>query len=317
MADGKDILIMTPGWDPVDWREGLVAGAPERRVLTEPDRPDDPAIGYAVAWNPPHGALGALPNLKVIFSIGAGVDSILGDPDLPDVPIVRVVADDLTNRMSEYVVWRVMDHFRQGAGYRENQQKRQWRLIDQPAACDIRVGMMGLGVLGQDAAHKLRMLDFNLSGWSRSPKQVDGVTCHHGTEGLDAFLAESDILVVLLPDTPQTRGIIDYSLLSKMKQVTPLGGPILINAGRGALQVEADILRALDEDRLMAASLDVFEDEPLPESSPLWDRAAVTITPHAAAISDPRRLTPQMARQIRDFEAGKPLTNLVDRNRGY
>lgn len=317
MAEGNDILIMTPGWDPVDWIDGLRAEAPERRVLTETSHAGDPAVGYAVAWNPPPGELAKLPNLKVIFSIGAGVDGILRDPQLPDLPIVRVVADDLTNRMSEYVVWRVMDHFRQGVAYQQNQKNREWKLIDQPAACDITIGMMGLGVLGQDAAVKLRVLDFNVTGWSRSPKQVDGMACHHGAKGMDRFLAESDIVVVLLPDTPETRGIIDFSLISKMKRKTPLGGPVIINAGRGALQVEKDILQALDDGLLMAASLDVFQKEPLPDDSPLWSRSEITITPHAAAISDPRRLAPQMAQQIRDFEAGKELDNLVDRERGY
>lgn len=317
MTGAADILIVTPAWDPAEWVEALSAEATGRRILTEPDAENDPSIGYAVAWDPPPGTLAKLPNLRAIFSIGAGVDGILRDPQLPDVPIVRVVADDLTNRMSEYVVWRVMDHFRQSAAYRANQAKGHWRPVDQPSAGDMTIGMMGLGVLGQDAARKLRTLDFNVIGWSRSKKEVDGVESFAGSDGLGPFLARTDILVVLLPDTPQTRGIIDYDLLSKLKQETPIGGPVLINAGRGILQKEADIVRALDDNRLMAASLDVFETEPLPADSPLWRHPRVFITPHAAAISDPRRLAPQMIRQIENFEAGKPLENLVDRERGY
>jgi glyoxylate/hydroxypyruvate reductase A len=316
-AEKGRILFAATGWDPALWTAEFAKAAPDREVVLEPGQADDPTIRYAVVWNQRPGILSRLPNLKVIFSVGAGVDHIFRDADLPDVPIVRIVAEDLTNRMSEYVVWQVLDHLRQGRLYREQQQKRLWREATQPAAGDLTVGIMGLGVLGTDAAMKLRMMGFAVAGWSRGAKQVDGVTCFAGMETLPEFLGSSDIVVVLLPLTEQTTGILNRQTLSMMKRETPLGGPVLINAGRGKLQVEADILDALEGGSLMAASLDVFETEPLPADSPLWNHARVTVTPHAAAATDPRRLVRPMVRQMDNFERGLPLENLVDRKAGY
>ena len=310
------IAILMNGWDTREWIAAFNKHAPGANVT---DRLDgcDPATRYAVVWKPDAAELEKLPGLEVVFSSGAGVDHVLSSPGLPNVPIVRVVADDLTNRMSEYIVWQVLDHMRQGRIYREMQSRNEWRELGQPAAGAITVGIMGLGVLGRDAAAKLMTLGFKVAGWSRSQKQVDGVACHHGEAGLDAFLAQTDILVVLLPHTAETEGVLNHGLFARMKRQTPLGGPVLINAGRGKLQVEASILRALDEGSLMAASLDVFETEPLPQDSPLWKHPRVFVTPHAAANSDPDSLVPVMARQMLNFEAGKPLENLVDRDSGY
>ena len=316
--DGKGrILFAVTGWDPAAWVGEFAKAAPEREVVLEPDGADDPTIRYATVWKQRPGILAGLPNLQVIFSVGAGVDHIFRDTNLPNAPIVRIVAEDLTNRMSEYVVWQVLDHLRQGPLYRAQQAERVWREPGQPAASEITVGIMGLGVLGTDAAQKLRMMGFKLAGWSRQAKEAEGVTCYAGLEQMPDFLGASDIVVVLLPLTDETRGIVNRDMLATMKRETPLGGPVLINAGRGGLQVEADILAALEADQLMAASLDVFETEPLPEASPLWNHPRVTVTPHAAASSDPRHLVPQIVRQMENFEAGKPLENLVDRKAGY
>ena len=319
MRDDKGaILLATTGWDQTAWGESVRELAEGRKVLDEPQSPGDPEIAYAVAWAPPPGLLRNLPNLKAIFSIGAGVDHLLKDPDLPDVPIVRVVSPDLTERMSEYVVWRVLDHHRQGALYRQQQAAHAWKeFSDQPAAGDITVGILGLGELGRDAARKLHALGFRLSGWSRSERSLDGVTCHAGIHGLDAFLAESDIVVCLLPLTEETRGILSMPLFRKFKKDGPYGAPVLINAGRGGQQVEADIIAALDAGLLSAASLDVFNTEPLPVDSTLWDDPRVFITPHVAATSVARMIVPDMLRQMDDHDAGKPLENLVDRTRGY
>ncbi|MEZ5790020.1 MAG: glyoxylate/hydroxypyruvate reductase A [Nitratireductor sp.] len=313
----KRILMSVTGWDPSHWVRQFKVHAPDREVVLEPDGRADPSIRYAVVWKQPPGILADLPNLEAIFSLGAGVDHIFRDNQLPDVPIVRIVADDLTMRMSEYVVWQVLDQLRQGNIYRAQQKARVWHEGEQPSARDVTVGIMGLGVLGCDAAAKLTMLGFRVAGWSRSPKAVAGVDCHHGEAGLTQMLGTSDIIVVLLPLTDETRGIINSGLLGKLKRGTPLGGPVLINAGRGGLQVEADILAALDDGRLMAASLDVFETEPLPEESPLWAHPRVFVTPHAAAVSDPRHLVPQMLRQMRQHEAGQPFSDVVDRKAGY
>ncbi len=312
-AKGRVLLSMT-SMHPKRWYDLLSA---DREVVLEPDGEADPNIDYAVVWKQPHGVLKKLPNLKAIFSLGAGVDHILTDPDLPDVPIVRVVADNLTQYMREYVAWRVLDHHRMGATYRSQQHERVWHEPPQPPANEVNVGIMGLGELGRAAANALLALGFSVNGWSRTQKQVEGVATFHGEDGLTPFLARTDILVVLLPLTPATRGIVNYDLLNRLRKDGPLGGPALINAGRGQLQNEADILRALQDGVLKEASLDVFEAEPLDPRSPLWSHPRVFITPHAAASSDPAHLAPLMLEQMEAFERGEPLRNLVDREAGY
>jgi glyoxylate/hydroxypyruvate reductase A len=176
---------------------------------------------------------------------------------------------------------------------------------------------MGFGTLGRAAAKALLALGFKVNGWSRSPRSMEGVNTFHGLQQLDAFLNATDILVSLLPLTPATRGIIDYKLLGKLNRDNPLGGAFLINAGRGQLQKDADIVRALDDGLIKEASLDVFETEPLPKTSPLWKHPKVFVTPHAAATSDPVHLVPPMLAQMDAFERGKTLRNLVDREAGY
>jgi len=312
------ILLAVTGWDPETWRSELTAAAPDRELVVEPHDPDDASIRYAVVWKQRPGLLSSLPNLEVIFSLGAGVDHLFNDPDLPDVPVVRVVSDDLTMRMSEYVLWQVLDHHRLGPAYRRQQEAHVWHEDRrQVAASDVTVGILGLGVLGRDAAAKLRMMGFRVSGWSRRRQELEGVRCFAGREGLGPFLAEIDILVCLLPLTKDTRGILSMPLFSRMKQGGPLGAPVLVNAGRGGLQNEADILAALDRGLMSAITLDVFETEPLPADSPLWDHPKVTITPHAAASSDPARLVPPIIAQMEAFERGEPLQNTVDRAAQY
>ncbi|MCE7030745.1 2-hydroxyacid dehydrogenase [Jiella avicenniae] len=311
------ILLSVTGFAPSRWWQALHEAAPDRRIVVDVAEAGAEPIDYAVVWKQPPGLLATLPDLKAIFSLGAGVDHILTDRELPDVPIVRIVADDLKERMSEFVVWRVLDHFRRGRAYRQQQTQKIWHERMQPAAREITVGIMGLGVLGLDAAEKLKVLGFDVAGWSRSEKRVAGIETFAGEAGLGPFLAASDILVVLLPLTADTRGIIDAALLSRMKRETPLGGPVLINAGRGGLQHETAILAALDEGRLMEASLDVFTVEPLPAESRLWSHPKVFVTPHAAAASDPDALAPIVMRQIAAHERGEPLENVVDRQAGY
>ncbi len=204
---GKILLAVT-GFNPQRWYDLL---SEEREVVLEPEGPADPSIDYAVVWKQRPGMLARLPNLKAIFSIGAGVDHILTDTQLPDLPIVRVVADNLSQHMIEYVTWRVLDHHRQGLLYRTQQSRKTWYEPPQPVASAVTVGIMGLGELGTAAARALSRIGFTVTGWSRTEKTVDGIVTHHGDTGLDRFLQTVDILVVLLPLTPQTRGIIDYS----------------------------------------------------------------------------------------------------------
>ena len=277
-------------------------------------------IDYALVWNPPQGLLRTLPNLKLIVSVGAGVDGILSDPELPDLPIVRYVDPDLTRRMVEYVVLHVLYHHRRMSEFRELQEQRRWEYLPEPAAHEVRVGIMGLGVLGSAASKSLGALGYHVRGWSRARKSLEGVACFSGTAELEAFLAATDILVVLLPLTPETRGIIDRRLLrglARQGRAAPLPGPVLINAGRGGLQVYADIVAALAATELYAASLDVFETEPLPQASPLWSHPRVVITPHNAAESVPAAIVRYAFEQVHRHRLGEPLANLIDRRKGY
>ena len=312
------ILIAINDWDPQPWRERLRALMPDRAIVTPETMLDRSAVDYALSWRHSTGALAGLPNLKAIFSLGAGVDHLFHDAELPDVPLVRMVDADLRDRMSEWVVLHTLLHHRQQRMYDWQQDQQIWDEDgEQPAAADVRVGILGLGLLGADAARKLAVLGFDVAGWSRTPRDIEGVACFHGEDGLDALLARTDILVALLPLTPQTRGVLNAGLFAKLPRDGRLGGPILLNAGRGGLQVEPDIIAALDDGVLKAVSLDVFEVEPLPQASPLWRHPRVTISPHNAAISTPDTILRAIVDQIAAYERGEPLRHAVDRKRGY
>lgn len=311
------ILLALAGWEPDAWLARFRALGRGRDVRLFPEIGDPAAIRYACVWKPPAGLLASFPNLQAIFSLGAGVDHLMSDPALPDVPIVRIVDPDLTARMTEYVVLHVLLHHRRFKFYDAHQRERTWREEADPATSEVRVGIMGLGVLGRAAAAALKPLGFQLSGWSRTQKVISGVTAFSGDAELEAFLAQTDILVSLLPLTEDTRGILNYELFLGLARDGALGGPALINAGRGGSQVEADIVRALDDGTLIGASLDVFEQEPLPAASPLWTHPKVFVTPHNAAQSEPRVLSKYVLAQIERFEGGLPLENVVDRKRGY
>lgn len=287
-------------------------------VRVWPDTGDVSGIKYALAWQQEPGVLATLPNLQVIFSLGAGVEHLLGDPKLPDVPLVRFVDPDLTMRMGEYACLHVLMHHRRMLEYAALQRQGKWEeLWPQPCANETRVGVMGLGVLGRNAAEKLHLLGFDVAGWSRSAKQIDGVTCFAGDEGLKSFLARTDILICMLPHTPDTQGVLNAGLFSGLARDGHLPGPVLINAGRGKLQIEADILKALEAGDLWAASLDVFEEEPLPAASALWAHSRVIVTPHNASITYSRALCGYVLEQVARHERGEALENVVDVKRGY
>ncbi|WP_353186974.1 glyoxylate/hydroxypyruvate reductase A [Bosea sp. (in: a-proteobacteria)] len=312
------LLLAMTGWHVEDWRARFQALLPEMPVVVLGEPFDRRAVHYVASWKHPAGSLTGLPNLAAIFSLGAGVDFLFADDKLPEVPIARVVDPDLTARMSEYVVLHCLMYLRQQHRYMRQQQARLWEDDrSQPAARAVRVGIMGLGELGLDVAAKLRVIGFDVAGWSRSPKTVEGLRAFAGEEGLKAFLARTDILVSLVPLTPETRGILDAELLAGLAQDGRLGGPFLINPGRGGLQVADDIVAALDAGTLKGATLDVFETEPLPVESPLWSHPGVTITPHNAAMSEPEAIAAVVAAQIRRLEAGEPLLHAVDPARGY
>ena len=308
----------TENWSPQRWKNRFDTVCGDRRVVLLPDRTLNPAdIHYAAVWKPAPGELAAFANLRVIFNLGAGVDALMADSGLPSVPLVRVAVSDLTDRMTEYVVLHVLMHHRQELYLRACQREKHWAPKFQWPAGAISVGIMGLGTLGTRAAQALAQLGFRVSGWSRSPRQVDGVECFHGGAQRDAFLRRTDILVCLLPLTPDTRHMLDRDLFRSLNRDSPMGAPVLINAGRGGLQNEADILACLDDGTLGAASLDVFVDEPLPAVSRFWTHPRVVLTPHNAADTDPDAISRYVAAQIERFEAGGRLDNVVDPARGY
>jgi glyoxylate/hydroxypyruvate reductase A len=312
------LLFAAPGWHEGPWLKRFAALLPGRAIVTPQTLVDRVAVRYAIVWAHPRGLLAELPKLEAIFSLGAGVDHILSDPRLPDVPIARIVDPDLTARMSEWVVLHCLMHLRQARRYQRQQRERIWDDDhDQPAAADVRVGVLGLGELGRDAAQKLAALGFQVAAWSASAKTAPGIACFDGPAGLEAMLARTDILVSLLPLTSATRGLLSARLFAKLARDGRLGGPILLNAGRGGLQVEADIVAALDSGVLKGASLDVFETEPLPRESRLWTHPAIFVTPHNSAISHPDSVACAIAEQIQAHERGEPLSHVVDRGRGY
>ncbi|MGI9351707.1 MAG: 2-hydroxyacid dehydrogenase [Rhizobiaceae bacterium] len=298
IRDGLD------GRPTIDWAKG--------------ERPDSLAgVKYALVWKFDHDLFDRMPDLEVIFSAGAGVDKVLSNPALPDnVPIVRFVDSTLTTRMSEWVCLQCLMHLRQQRQYDASQRDSHWKELTQPQASEISVGVMGLGVLGQDAVRKLKMLGFKVSGWSRSKKTIDGIECFDASE-TDTFLGRNHYIVGLLPQTPDTEGIFSRNLFAKLKKHPVLPSPVFINAGRGKSQVETDIVSCLKDGTLGSVSLDVFETEPLAADSPLWRFDNAILTPHVASDSDVVALGRYVEEQIQRYEAGHELQNLVDRQAGY
>jgi glyoxylate/hydroxypyruvate reductase len=308
----------TDNWAPERWRERFLRRCSDRAIALVPDDAIDPAaVRYAAVWKPRPGVLASFSNLTAIFNLGAGVDAVMADPTLPDVPLVRVASDDLTARMTEYVVMHVLIHHRRLRYYDACQRERLWKPQLQWAAGAVRVGIMGMGVLGRDAAEVLKRVGFNVAGWSGTRKAFAGVESFAGSGELSAFLGRTDILVCLLPLTPETKGILNRRTFAQLARDGVLGGPVLINAGRGGLQVEEDILSCLDDGTLLAVTLDVFATEPLPPDSPFWTHPKVTISPHNAADTDADAISDYVAEQIERFERGEPLVNVVDRKTGY
>ena len=306
------ILFLSPSDDPAEWLPELQRQLPDREVRVWPDIGDPDDIDYALIWRPPAGVLKRLPNLKVMLSLGAGVDGVLNDPELPDLPLVRMVEPGLTEGMTEFVVLQVLHWHRQMEAYRVQQRDRVWRQLPQKLARERRVGFLGLGVLGADAARVLKELRFDVAGWSRSTRDLSGITCFHGASGLSAFLARTEILVCLLPLTDETTAILNWETLAALPK-----GACVVNVARGGHVDEAEMLAALDSGHIAGASLDVFTEEPLPPDHPFWTHEKVIVTPHVAAVTHARTSVVHIAEQIRRFEAGLPLENLVDRRRGY
>lgn len=271
-------------------------------------------IDYALSFRPPRGLLKTLTNLKAILSLGAGVDGFFADPELPvRVPLVRFVDRTLSQEMAQYVVLHVLLHHREQRMYDAAQREHRWAQQLLPRRTeDTRIGFLGLGEIGTVCAQHLRALGFTLSGWSRSPKTVEGVKNFAGADRLDAFLAQSDVLVCLLPLTQDTRGILNAATFAKLPK-----GAFVINVARGGHLIEDDVIAAIDSGHLSGAALDVFQTEPLPATSPLWAHPKITVTSHVAAISDPAAGIQSVLRSIALLERGETPEHVVDLSRGY
>ena len=308
------ILLSTKAHTMQDWKAALLAVDPSLEIRLFPDAGDPAEIEAAVVWTA-HDMmeLRRYPNLKLIVSMGAGVDHLLRAPGPPPgIPVARLKDVLLTSAMAEWVLLNVLRFHRQDPEYRALQQRKEWLELSAPSTSERRIGILGIGELGSASARVLTALGFPVMGWSRSAKTLPSVQTFHGAEGLMAMAAKTDILICLLPLTPETRGVLNAKLLSALPR-----GAYVINGARGGHMVAEDMLAALDSGHLAGAALDVFEPEPLPAESRFWSHPKVFLTPHAASITIPSSVAPQVVENIRNMRAGQPLINLVDFSLGY
>ena len=304
------ITFFSKDTKPEPWVNALRQQLPEARV--EAWAPGADPADYAVVWAPPQDFLDAQPRLKGLFNIGAGVDALMQLRLPTGVPVVRLDDAGMSVQMAEYVCHAVIRYFRELDVYAEEAQQAHWAFRRPRVRADFTVGVMGLGVLGQRVAQALRGFEFPVVGWSRTPREVDGITCHAGAEGLSAFLGTSQVLVNLLPLTPDTENILNRDTLAQLRP-----GAYVINVARGAHLVDADLLALLDSGHLAGATLDVFRTEPLPAEHPFWQHRRITVTPHTSARTLRDESITQIVRKIRALERGEAITGVVDPLRGY
>jgi glyoxylate/hydroxypyruvate reductase A len=307
------VLIDLPWENTEDWLAELRRQAAHHELYRWPDVDDPGGIDAAVVWTPTADFFSNLSRLKAIVVPGAGVDQLWRHTkQLPDVPIVRLADPVMATRMAEYVLAMVLNHHRGFERYRQQQAERVWTRHHHADPGDVRVGIMGLGELGTVAARHVAAIGYDVSGWSRRPKDIDGVRTFAGEDAFRAFLNQSDILVCLLPLTAATRGLLNARTFSSLPK-----GALVINAARGGHLVVPDLLDALDSDQLAGAVLDVFEDEPLSVDSPLWAHPKITVTPHIASLSNVVTGVRQIVRALDAVEAGNRPDHIVDPDVGY
>jgi glyoxylate/hydroxypyruvate reductase A len=304
-----NLLFASTKEDPERWRKLLAPALPQDQFFAWPDV-NGGAIDVAIVATHPAGTFARLPRLKLIQSLWMGVENILADAEVPrDVPLARLIDPGMVHAMAETVISSVLDWHRHRYLFRAQQRARTWKSHAQFLPSDRTVGLLGLGELGSYAAGTLLALGFKVCGWSRRPKSLDGVHC---STDLDEVIAKSQALVCLLPLTAQTRGVLNARAFSRM----PKGGCV-INVARGAHVVVPDLLGALDSGQLAHAYLDVFDKEPLPAESPLWTHGGVTLTPHIAALTEPRTAVAKIVENIERLRRGEAPHNTVDRAAGY
>ncbi|MDP3160759.1 MAG: glyoxylate/hydroxypyruvate reductase A [Reyranella sp.] len=295
------------------WKKALEAALGPIDFRTLDNLGDKAGIEVVLAWKPPAGLIASFPNLKLIVSLGMGVDHLLADDRLPEgVPIVRIMDDGLVGQMSEYALYWALRHHRDIDKYAASQRAKQWKVEDFVDTLHRRIGILGLGTIGQDTAKKFAALGFPTAGWSRTKKSLPGIETFHGADGLARVLAQSDILINVLPLTRDTKGLLDAKVFATLPR-----GAYLINMARGGHVVDEALLAALDSGHLSGAALDVFNQEPLPQEHRYWTHPRVQVTPHVAGATNPRTASPGVIENIRNIRAGKPLINTVDAKSGY
>jgi glyoxylate/hydroxypyruvate reductase A len=295
------------------WKNALQAQLPGLKVLhsSEIERPE--TIDYAMVWKPPQDFFAQMPNLRLIINLGAGVDSLVGRHDLPsNIPITRITDPQMARMMAGYVLFAVLRHARDIPFFEQAQRLGEWAYRHPRSPEETTVAVLGLGQLGAKAAYELQRQGFRTLGWSRSPAQIDGVECSAGMETLDSVIDQADIVVLMLPLTPQTNQLFHRERLQKMRP-----GAALINVARGALVDQAALTDLLRSGHIGAATLDVFEREPLPAGDPLWSMPNVLITPHLASVAIPSSSAKQITANILRIAAGEMPHDVIDPMRGY
>jgi glyoxylate/hydroxypyruvate reductase len=310
------LLVKSGGDDAVpEWQAGFRAVAPDLQVKGWNDDSIDPAeVSHVLVWEPDPGRIATYPNLRVICSSAAGVEHILRDPTVPShLPVLRMVSQETSQTLGEYVCLAALSILRDFPRMIAAQAEHRWDNFEPPhTALDKRVGIMGIGTIGQVTARMLAGLGFKLSGWARTPKSIDGVTMFSGDDELDPFLSGCNMLVNLLPDTPETRGILDARRLARLPH-----GAGVINVGRGTAIILPDLIAALDSGQIGAAVLDVFEQEPLPPEHPVWSHPRITVTAHLAGYASRRERAASVVAALEALERGETVQHLYDRVRGY
>jgi len=309
------LLASTDFWEDMEvWSSALQEAMPEMDVKVYPDEGDVNDIEYAVVWKHPRGILNQYPNLKAILSLGAGVDHVISDLELPEgLPIVRLVDKKLTHEMFLHSLHWVLHFHSDQYLYRIQQQSREWIQQSSVQSEDRTIGIMGLGNIGKSIGDSLVNLDFNVVGWGARPKNSLGeINYYYGQEQLDDFLRQSDILINVLPLTENTKNILTKNELKLLPE-----GSFIINIGRGGIINESDLLSALDSGHITAAALDVFAQEPLPENNSLWTHPSVYVTPHIAGQSNPGSAAKTIAENIRLIETGEDPYPIYSLNSGY
>ncbi|MBR1245350.1 glyoxylate/hydroxypyruvate reductase A [Bradyrhizobium sp. AUGA SZCCT0169] len=296
----------------LEWARHFAARAPELPFRLWPDIGDPAEVRYLAVWSPPENIATTFRNLELVFSVGAGVDQFDFSQLPPHVPLIRMLEPGIAEGMVEYATMAVLALHRDLVHLIAQQRQQIWREIRITPAAKRRVSVMGLGLLGQAVLERLKLFGFPLAGWNRSPRTIEGVTCYAGRETLLDFLAQTDILLCLLPLTDETRGILNMSLFEALPH-----GAQLVNVGRGGHLVEADLIAALERGLLSSAVLDVAEQEPLPAGHPFWNHPRILLTPHIASMTTPETAVEFVLDTIGRHRRGEILPGRVDRDRGY